>query len=132
MVLDLLGGQIDIGVAAYTPQHKAAHILAVMTADPVAFLPGVPSMREAGFAGVYATTWFGLYGPPNLPQNIIAKLNAVTNAFLRDDAARERLASIGFRGLGGTPDELTKRMADDTVIWTKVINDANIKLNEQR
>lgn len=26
LVVDLLGGQIDIGVVAYTPQYKAAHI----------------------------------------------------------------------------------------------------------
>lgn len=103
-----------------------------MTAEPVEFLPGVPSMREVGFAGVYAATWFGLYGPPNLPQDVVMKLNVVTNVFLHDDASRKRLASLGFRALGGTPGQLTKRMIDDTVLWSKVITDANIKLNDAR
>lgn len=132
MVVDLLGGQIDIGVAAYTPQHKSAHVLAVMTADPVEFLPGVPSMRQAGFPDVYASTWFGLFGPPNLPPDIVEKLNAVTNEFLRDDDAQKRLTSLGFRTLGGSPGQLTKRMVEDKVQWAKVIKDANIKLNDQQ
>lgn len=132
MLPDLLGGQIDIGSAAYTPQLKAAHIFAVMTAEPVDFLPGVPSMREAGFPGVYASTWWALFGPPNLPPDIVAKLNAVMNAFLRNDDGQKRLALLGVRTLGGSPEQLTKKMAEDKVLWSKVIKDANIKMDEQQ
>jgi tripartite-type tricarboxylate transporter receptor subunit TctC len=132
MVVDLLGGQIDIGVAAYTPQHKAAHILAVMTPEPVEFLPGVPSMKQAGFPGVYASTWFGLFGPPNMPPEIVQKLNAVANAFAHDAEAQTRLASLGFRMIGGTPQALTKRIVDDKVVWSKVIKDAGVTLNDQK
>jgi len=129
MLPDLLGGQIDIGIAAYSPQLKTAPVLAVMTAEPVSFLPNVPSMREAGFAGVYASTWFGLFGPPNLPPEIVAKLNAVTNAYLQSEEARRQFDLIGFRALGGSPEQLTKRMTDDRVVWSKVIKSADIKLN---
>ncbi|MBI2716372.1 MAG: tripartite tricarboxylate transporter substrate binding protein [Rhizobiales bacterium] len=131
MVTDLVGGQIDVGVAAYNPQLKAARVLAVMTAEPVAFLPGVPSMRQAGFPGVYASTWFALFGPPNLPPDIVAKLNTVANAFLRSDDGRKRLNLIGVRPLGGSPERLAKTMAEDKIQWSKVIKDANIKLNDQ-
>ncbi|MBI5909515.1 MAG: tripartite tricarboxylate transporter substrate binding protein, partial [Betaproteobacteria bacterium] len=130
MVTDLLGGQIDVGVAAYNPQLKAARVLAVMTPEPVAFLPGVPSMRQAGFPGVYASTWFALYGPPNLPPDIVAKLNAVANAFLHSEGAQKQFALLGVQALGGTPAQLTKRMSDDRILWSKVIKDAHIQLNK--
>lgn len=129
MMPDLLGGQIDAGCAAYAPPFKTGRILAVMTADPVDFLPGVPSMREAGFPGVYASTWYAVYGPPNLPQEIVMRLNAAMNAFLRSDDARSRLPVLGVQALGGSPQQLTKKMAEDKVLWSKVIKDANIKLN---
>ena len=129
---DILGGQIDIGCAAYTPAFKAAHIFAVMTAKPVDFLPGVPSMDDAGFPGVYASTWYGVFGPPNLPQDIIMKLNAAMNAFLGSDDARSRLPALGIQALGGSPEQLTRKMAEDKIVWSKIINDANIKLNEQQ
>jgi tripartite-type tricarboxylate transporter receptor subunit TctC len=129
---DLLGGQIDTGSAAYTPQFKTAKIMAVMTAEPVDFLPGVPSMREAGFPGVYASTWWALYGPPNMPPEIVTKLNAVMNAFLRSDDARKRMDSLGFQGLGGSPEQLIKKMADEKVLWSKVIEDAKIKMNDPK
>jgi tripartite-type tricarboxylate transporter receptor subunit TctC len=132
MLPDLLGGRIDIGCAAYTPQLKSAHVLAVMTPEPLESLPGVPSMQQAGFPGVYASTWFGVFGPPHMPPASVEKLNAAMNEFLLTDEARKRFAFLGFRTLGGSPEQLAKRMADDQVLWSKVIKDANIKLNEAR
>lgn len=126
MVTDLLGGHIDAGVAAYTPQHKAAHIMAVMTAERVDFLPDVPSMREAGFPGVYASTWFELNGPAGMPPEIVNRLNAVVNAFVRDHDARKRMAALGFHGIGGTPDDLKQKLASEKRIWSKVITGAHL------
>lgn len=131
MVTDLLGGHIDAGVAAYTPQHKSARIMAVMTPERVDFLPDVPSMREAGFPGVYASTWFELNGPAGMPPDIVARLNAVANAFLRDDDARKRMAALGFHGIGGTPEDLKAKLASEKRIWSKVIKDANITLGDK-
>ena len=130
MLPDLLGGRIDIGVVAYTSQLKVSRIFAVMTPDPVDFLPGVASMRDAGFPGVYASTWFAVYGPPKLPPEIVGKFNTIINAFLRSDDGQKRLALLGVRTLGGAPERLTKQMIDDKVIWSKVIKDADIKLNQ--
>lgn len=130
MVVDLLGGQIDVAVAAYSPQLKAARIISVMTAEPVGFLAGVPSMREAGFPGIYASTWYALVGPRNLPHDVVTKLNVVMNDFLRLEDTKKQLKLFGFRPIGGSPEQLTKRMAEDKVLWTKVIKDAKIKLND--
>lgn len=130
--LDLMGGQIDVGVVAYAAPLKTARIMAVMTPERVEFLPDVPSMREAGFPGVYASTWFALFGPPNLPPEIVAKLNAVMNAFLRSDDGQKRLALLGIRTLGGSSERLTQKMAEDKALWSKVIKDANIKLNAEQ
>jgi tripartite-type tricarboxylate transporter receptor subunit TctC len=91
--------------------------------------PGVPSMREAGFSGVYASTWYALFGPPNLPPAIVAKLNAEVNEFLRGEDARKRFAFLGFRAIGGSREQPSKRMADDTLLWSKVIKDANVRLD---
>jgi tripartite-type tricarboxylate transporter receptor subunit TctC len=129
MVTDILGGHIDAAVGAYAPPLKAAHILAVMSPERVDFLPDVPSTREAGFPGVYASTWFALFGPPHMPPEIVKKLNTVLNAFLRSEATRKQFNAIGFQGIGGSPGKLAKKMAEDTVVWTKVIRDAHITMD---
>lgn len=129
MLPDLMSGRVDIGCAAYTPQLKSAHVVAVMTPDPIESLPGVPSMQQAGFPGVYASTWFALFGPPHMSPAIVEKLNAAVNEFLRTDEAHKRFGFLGFRTLGGAPGVLAQRMTDDHALWAKVIKDANINLN---
>lgn len=129
---DIMGGQIDIASVAYAPQLKSANILAVMAPERVEFLPAVPSMREAGFPDVYASTWWALYGPPNLPPDIVTRLNAVMNAFLRSDDARKQMALVGFQALGGSTEQLIKKMADEKVLWSKVVGDANITMNNPK
>jgi tripartite-type tricarboxylate transporter receptor subunit TctC len=131
MIPDLLSGQIDIVCAAYNPLFQSGgRILAVMTPEPVEFLPGVPSMREAGFPGVYASTWYGLVGPANLPPEVVAKVNAAMNAFLRKDDTKSRFAAVGVQARGGSPEQLALKMADDKTLWSKVVKDANIKMTD--
>ncbi|HEY4141364.1 MAG TPA: tripartite tricarboxylate transporter substrate binding protein [Pseudolabrys sp.] len=131
MIPDLLSGEIDIACAAYNPLFLSeGRVLAVMTPDPVEFLPGVPSMREAGFPGIYASTWYGIVGPANLPPEVVTKVNAVMNAFLRRDDTKKRFTAVGVQPRGGTPEQFAQKMADDKLVWSKVVKDANIKMTE--
>lgn len=128
MVPDILAGRIDIGSAAYSPQFNATHILAVMSAERIDFLPNVPSMKEAGLPGVYASTWYAIFAPPSLPPDITARLNKAVNDFLGSAAAKDKLHTIGFEGLGGSQAKLVEQMASDTQTWSKVVADGHITL----
>ena len=68
----------------------------------------------------------------NLPPDIVAKLNAVANAFLRSADGQKRFAVQGVQALGGSPEQLVKRMAGDKALWSKVIKDGDIKIDERR
>lgn len=127
MVPDLVEGRIDAGVAAFTPGMTSAKILAVMSSQPVKFLPDVKTTAEAGFPGLEATTWFALFGPPALPSDIVEKINKATNDYLSSAAANMKLQSIGIQALGGTPGDLKSRMRQDIAHWSKIISQKKIK-----
>ena len=42
----------------------------------ISFLPNVPTVAESGLAGFDMVSWYGLWGPANLPKNLSAKLSA--------------------------------------------------------
>jgi tripartite-type tricarboxylate transporter receptor subunit TctC len=65
-----------------------------------------------------------------MPPQIVARLNAVMNAFLQSDPARKRFEELGFQPRSGSPEQLTKKMIEDTVLWTKVIKDANVTMTD--
>jgi tripartite-type tricarboxylate transporter receptor subunit TctC len=128
MVPDLLEGRLDAGIAAFTPGLKSAKILAVMTPQPVKFLPDVATTSEAGFPGLEASTWYALFGPPGLPSDIANKLNRAMNNYLTSADAEAKLPSMGMQALGGTPRDMEDRMRQDMKHWSKIIGGQKIKV----
>ena len=129
IIKDVLGGQIEAGFPAYVPQVATVKVLGVATAERVAFIPDAPTIRESGIADVTASTWNALMGPAGMPRAIVMKLNAAINEYLKTDQAKQELAKIGARALGGTPEDVAKTIADDRKRWGPIIRTANIKLD---
>ena len=89
--VDLLAGQVDMMITVV--QSTLVHIdsgklrpLAVTGGRRTASLPNVPTMQEAGLAGYELTSWFGVMGPPNMPRDVVERLNgAVVKAIALKD-----------------------------------------------
>lgn len=129
IVADLAGGQIEAGFMAYGAGSNAARILAVTTDQRVAFLPGIPTLKESGFPNVAGSTWNAIFAPAGLPAPVAAKLNAAIGGFLAEDEVRRQFFAVGYRVLGGPPERLRAQMADDRARWSKVIESAHITVS---
>ena len=57
-------------------------------------LPDVPTVEQAGFPGFEAVAWFALAAPTGTPADIIDRINAAVNAFLRSDKGRQELNKL--------------------------------------
>ena len=93
MLTDLVGGQLDFACTLTTspgPHVQAGRLraLAVTSATRTQQLPDVPTVEQAGFPGFEATAWFALAAPTGTPADIIAKINAAANAFIRSAKGR--------------------------------------------
>ena len=72
-VNDLLGGQVQMGifdVPVVLPHIRAGKLkaLAITSLKRSAALPEVPTTVELGYAKVLSDNWYGLVGPPGMPQ----------------------------------------------------------------
>ena len=98
---DLVAGQIDLNcdlAANSLAQYRAGNIkaFAVMTKTRWSAAPQVPSVDEAGFPGLYFSTWHGFWAPKNTPADVVAKINAAANAAMADPVIRQRIADLGM------------------------------------
>ena len=98
---DLVAGQIDLDcdlAANSLAQYRAGNVkaLAVMTKTRWAAAPDVPSADEAGFPGLYYSTWHGIWAPKGTPADIVARINAAAMAAMADPATRKRIADLGM------------------------------------
>ena len=130
---DLLAGQVQMTIDNLP--SALAHIksgkliaLGVTTAKPVAALPGVPTIASV-VPGYEASSWFVTMAPAGTPAAIIAKLNTEANRILQKPEVKERFAQLGAEPVGGTPQELGKFIAAETVKWKEIARISGAKLD---
>ena len=110
-------------------QAKAGRIkaLAVLSNKRFAAAPEIPSVAEAGYPGIEAGVWFGLFAPAKTPPAIIAKINRDTVAILQSSAAKDALLAQGAETAATTPAEFGAFVKAEIAKWGKVIKEAGIK-----
>lgn len=133
VVVAILGNQLPAGCAAITPavQHILGgrlRALAVTSAKRSPAIPDVPTMAEAGFAGQESDTMQGMLVPAGTPQAIVQRLHADVAKILSQPETRERLAALGFEIVASSPGEFAAQIRSEVMKWTKVVNDAGIKV----
>ena len=129
---DLMSGQIGIlfdSVLTAKPHIDAKRVVAltVSSKERSNLVPDMPTMAESGLPGFDSWTWFGLFAPAGTPQPVADRVNAEVNRIVADPAVRERFAQLGFETTGGTPSQFAALVDSETVKWSKVIRDANVK-----
>ena len=73
----------------------------------------MPTVAET-VPGYEATAWFGIGMPKGTPRDVIDKINAEINRMLADPEMRDRLAELGGKPIGGTPEDFGKVIAAET------------------
>ena len=129
---DLMAGRLDVmfdSISTALPHIREGKVrtLAVTTRERSSVAPELPPLSQF-VPGYESLTWFGVFGPAGLPQPIVDKVNAALNRALRNPAVLQQLAQLGFDPGGGTPEDFRKKMAAESAMWKKVIEDGKITL----
>jgi tripartite-type tricarboxylate transporter receptor subunit TctC len=116
-VLGLLSGQVDAistGPASVVQHIKSGKLraLAHWGNAPLASLPGVPSLKEAGYPIEYAQ-WSGLFVPANTPDAVVAKIRAAARKAAEDPTVRQTISAAGSPILYMDTPEFTTYVAND-------------------
>jgi tripartite-type tricarboxylate transporter receptor subunit TctC len=132
----LLGGDVAFLIDNLTgviEQIRAGRVraLAVTSAERSPQLPDVPAMRETmpELADYEVNTWFGLFGPAALPQEIVRSLNAEVNAWLDLPDTRHRFAELGGVPLRKTPEEFLAFVRAEIAKWGAVIRREGLQID---
>ena len=125
----LLAGDVDLffnqtGPALGAIRQGQVRGLAVTTAQRLSILPDVPTVAEAcDLPGFVSTTWYGLFGPANLPPLVLARLSGEVNRILRDPEFQRWL--IETQGITPptalTPEAFAAIQRADIARWAEVV-----------
>ena len=128
---DVMAGHVPLFSDVLVPTATAIRAgkvrgLAVAMKQRSELLPDVPTVGEAGLAGLEGTIPFGISVPAGTPDAVVAKLNAAFNEALADPATRAKLVELGFVPVGGKGPDYGEVIRSEVAKWRKVIKDSNI------
>jgi tripartite-type tricarboxylate transporter receptor subunit TctC len=131
-ITDLLGGQVDMMIpdtATGVPQVKSGKLraLGVTSSKPLALLPGVPTIAEAGVKGYEMSYWFAAYLPAHTPPAVVNRLHDLLVAGTASAGAKSFFESGGSEAFTTTPEGLATFQADESQKWGRVIKAAGIE-----
>ena len=128
---DLIGGQIPLMVdtASETIEHHKAgkvRILAVTGEQRSKALPEVPTLKEQGI-NMEADAFFGLYGPPGMPADVVGRIDRAVAEALKDPAIQEKIYNFGLVPNHAPAAELAATQAAHLKRWEAPIKASGFK-----
>ena len=87
-------------------------------------------VAEEGFDGMQeAQSWWGIYGPPNMPADIVNFLNAKINEALVDEAFVELMARSGAVAMPVTPEKFRQLQIDTMALAADIAERTGVTTN---
>jgi tripartite-type tricarboxylate transporter receptor subunit TctC len=132
VINDLLSGTVQIAFlnAASTAgniQAGTLRPLALANHTRLQSLPGVPTMREAGFPGVGTIAWQGLFAPAGTSKDVLEKVRRETAKALQTPSVQQVLQQQGFNIVTtASLDEAKAWLAQEMIAWRKVTGEVKI------
>ena len=132
MMPDLISGQVQmafVSLISVLPQVKSGKVRLIAVLEParIAALPNVPTLAETLPGFRKPPSWLGFFGPANLPQPLVARLNGEFVRILKSVEVSTRLESDGFLVIANTAQEFALVIQSDLDYTARVVKAAGIK-----
>jgi tripartite-type tricarboxylate transporter receptor subunit TctC len=129
---DLIGGQVPtmfMPIQVAVPLARAGQLKIIggsLRYRHPAF-PEIPTLVEQGATGYHVDPWYAVWGPPKMPPALATQYRNAIMAALSDPTVKENLTKEGLILKTTTSEELLTLAKNETQMWRKVTQAANIK-----
>ena len=132
-LIDLIAGRVSAMVSPVPnliEQFRAGKVrpLAVTTKKRVSALPDVPTLQEAGLREFEIGSWYGVWGPANMPKDVVSTLNREIAEAMKTPRVIERVVAQGLIPVGSNAGDFAAFMNSEIAKYERMIKDANIKI----
>lgn len=119
-----------LGLPPAAPHIKEGTLraLAVTSAKRSPVFPNVPTMAESGVPDQESELIIGVLVPAATPKPIVDQLQRQIARIVALPDVKERLDALGFAPVASTPEAYATQIKADIETWSKVVREANIKV----
>lgn len=131
-MLGLVAHEVDMyfGNASELLQHVDGgriKLLGVSSEKRIAQIPDVPPLADT-FPGFKTSSWNGFFVPSATPPAMVAKMEQLIIAAVKDKSIRERLEALGIEPVGNTAKEFAAVIAADRPFYREAVDAAGLKM----
>jgi tripartite-type tricarboxylate transporter receptor subunit TctC len=126
----LLGGHLQCTSLAWVSvdaQMKAGKLRALAVTSPIKDFPQIPTFAAKGFPRTNLEVFFAMFGPAQLPPEVMARLVPAFETAMKNDGNPEKLEKMGFTILYEGPARLAERVKQELAVVREVAKSADIK-----
>ena len=120
---------VDPGPTTAHVKSGKARVIATTGSKRTVEFPDVPTLAEAGIAGIDVEIFGGLLAPKGTPAEIIKRLEAEVDAASRAPDLVERLKGLSIPVSGIRAEGFAKLIAAEIPLWREVASKAGVKLD---
>lgn len=133
-LMDLVAGRADLFITAIPTvlgqlQDQSLKLIAVTSEKRSTLYPDTPTLIEQGLPGLTLETWWGIVGPPEMPDDLRDRLNLAINEAAALPAMKKRFADEGAVVFRGTSDDFRKSLIEEHANWRRVITEGSLYTN---
>jgi len=130
---DAVAGQVNMvfdNLPSALPFIKDGRLVAIAVAAPQRLkeLPNVPTFKEIGLEPVNRTAYYGIYGPRDLPKEVVSKVHAGVIKALADPAVRKRVEDTGSIVVANSPEQFAQQIRAEYEVYKAVVQSAGLTL----
>lgn len=119
---DLRDGRIPATVNTLTsllPPHRGrrCRILMITGSRRLTVAPAIPTAVELGYPTLDMEEWFGFFGPPGMPAEMVEQMNGQLRNVMDDPEVAGLLRPLGLEVETGTPKELVALIEAHRRAW---------------
>lgn len=132
MATAVLRGDVDAAFEFFAAAHsliadKKVRVLVSTGPQRTKYLADVPTAIESGLKDFEVVSWNGISVPAAVPQSVIDTLVKGINDVLPSPDIQAKSQNLGMDMRGSQPAEMDRRMKDDIIKWSAVIQKAGIE-----
>lgn len=133
---DAVGGHILMAMATVSGQVLELHrggklkMLAVASATRLPVAEDVPTAEQAGYPGLIAMNFLGLFAPKGTPAAIVRQIAQATTAAVNERDLKQFMTESGFQADATSgPDQLRGFLQGELDRWAPVVKASGFKVN---
>lgn len=129
---DVGGGHTAVlldSMISLMPLAKSGRVrpVAITSARRSSLMPEVPTVQEAGMAGMTYVSWYGVWAPKGTPPERVRMLNESINTAVAEQAKAGAWASLGIDPVKETVDQFARFIEKDVAQSAELLKSAGFK-----